>query len=610
MDEKIKNLRSLAVQLPQKPGVYIMYNKNDEIIYIGKAKVLKNRVSQYFGSPKNHNEKVRKMVQNVNRFDYIVTDSEFEALVLECSLIKQHRPKYNILLKDDKGYSYVKITNEDWPKISSVLQKLDDGATYIGPYMSSMVVKSAVDAARKIFKLPDCNKSFSSLKNSSRACLNYYIKQCSAPCIGKIKRKDYLESVNDAIAFLKGEDSASIKSLTQQMNAASEKLDFETAAKIRDRINAIKKLGQRQKVISSKIKNQDVFAFVFFDNLWCAEVFRFQDGRLFDNETFFFSVLSDDGDFREEFILQYYSMREKIPPIITLDEELRDSETIIKWLSEKSQKKIQIIIPKKGEQFKILQLCKKNAQEKILRKAQSKDKTNAALKELSGLLNLKKLPYYIEAYDISNTMGSENVAGMVVFQNGVPLKSSYKRFKIKGFIGQDDYASMREVIERRFTEYRAVKDQKTGFGKLPDLILLDGGKTHVAAVKPILNDFELDIPVFGMVKDSKHRTRAITTSGQEINVGVNSAAFSLITKIQDEVHRFAIGYHRKLRGKKNIESSLTGIPGVGPKRAKTLFLHFKTLDGIKNASIESLSDIPGITRPVAENIYNYFNKNL
>ena len=610
MDEKIRNLRSLSIQLPQKPGVYIMYNNDDEIIYIGKAKILKNRVSQYFGSPKNHSDKVRKMVQNVNRFDYIVTDSEFEALVLECSLIKQHRPKYNILLKDDKGYSYIKITNEDWPRISCVLQKLDDGATYIGPYMSFMAVKSAVDAARKIFKLPDCNKSFSSLKSSSRACLNYYIKQCSAPCIGKIKRKDYLDSINDAIAFLKGEDSASVKNLTQQMNDAAERLDFESAAKIRDRINAIKKLGQRQKVISSKIKNQDVFAFVFFENLCCAEVFRFQDGRLFDNETFFFSVLSDDGDFREEFILQYYSMREKVPPVITLDKDLHDSDTIIKWLNEKSLKKVKIIIPKKGEQFKILQLCQKNAQEKILRKVQNKDKTNVALKELAELLSLEKLPYYIEAYDISNTMGSENVAGMVVFQNGAPLKSSYRKFKIKSFIGQDDYASMREVIERRLSEYQAKKGQKTGFGKLPDLILLDGGKNHVATVRPVLAKMGLDIPIFGMVKDSKHRTRAITTSGQEINVGINSAAFSLITKIQDEVHRFAIGYHRKLRGKKTIESSLTDIPGVGSKRAKTLFLHFKTLDGIKNASIESLSDIPGITRPVAENIYNFFHKDL
>ena len=607
--EKVKELRKIAMDLPMSPGIYIMYNKDGEIIYIGKAKALKNRVSQYFGSQNTHSDKVRKMVSNVDHFDYTITDSEFEALTLECSLIKQNKPKYNILLKDDKGYSYIKITNEEWPRLSSVNQVLNDDATYIGPYMSSHAVKTAVDEVMKIFKLPNCNKNFSYKKREGRACLNYYINQCSAHCIGKIKRKDYLDSIKEAIDFLKGGDTAFLKGLKEKMNQASENLEFENAAKIRDKINSIKKLSQKQKVVSSKIKEQDIFAFVSDENLWCAEVFRFSDGKLYDSESFFFDTIVDENLVRGEFLEQYYLIRDKIPEVITIDNMPDGEELLAKWLSQKSGKKIKIISPKKGEQFQIVNLCRKNAQEKFLQRLKKSKKETTVLEELAKLLNLEKIPTYIESYDISNIMGSENVAGMVVFENTKPLKAAYRKFKIKNVQGQDDYDSMREVITRRLNEYEALKHENKGFGRLPDLILLDGGKGHVGAVKPILKARGYDVPVFGMVKDSKHRTRAIIDSGEEINISASSSVFNFVFRIQEEVHRFAIGYHRKLRSKTTLSSQLTDIPGVGAKRANILIKHFKTLERIKKADAAELASVAGVTLPVAKKIYEFFLNN-
>jgi len=608
----IKKLRAKAISLPEHPGVYIMKNKRNEIIYIGKAKSLKDRVSQYFGSQNNHSEKVRQMVFNVKNFEYILTDSEFEALVLECSLIKQHKPKYNILLKDDKGYHYIKVTNEKWPKLLEVKQVLDDNSEYIGPYTSSSSVKNSVDLAKKIFKLPDCRLDFS--KGNNRACLNYYIKQCSAPCIGKISHKNYIENIREAVEFLKGGDKKSISQLTLKMQKASESLDFEKAAELRDKIYSIKKLSnEEQKVILSKTKEQDVITLVKSKKMSCFEVFRFSNGRLSDREEFLVKNvdIENDGNARYEFLQRYYSSKTQIPPVILIDEYPEDKEILEKWLSEQKGKKVEIISPQKGENLKIVEMCKNNAAEKIAQSISRTNKETYALESLSKILSLKNFPEYIESYDISNTSGSENVAGMVVFYNGRPLKSSYKKFKIKTFTGQDDYASMREVIYRRIKEYKksleeSENKEKKGFAKLPDLILLDGGKGQVSVVKEILQSEKIDIPVFGMVKDNKHRTRAITSQGEEIAISKNREVFNLISKIQEEVHRFAIGYHRTLRRKNNLNSELLSIPGVGEKRARILLKHFKSLNRIKSAQVNELTSVKDISNYVANNIYNYF----
>ncbi|MDD6489566.1 MAG: excinuclease ABC subunit UvrC [Clostridia bacterium] len=606
----IKELREKAMKLPLTPGVYIMKNVKDEIIYIGKAKALKNRVSQYFGSEKNHQEKVKQMVANVDHFDYILCGSEFEALVLECSLIKQHKPKYNILLKDDKGYSYIKITNDSWRKISFVMQKDDDNAEYLGPYMSSWYAKNAVDEALKIFRLPSCNKTFPRDCKKGRPCLNYYIKQCSAPCSSKISHKDYCESVNEAVEFLKSGNSDSIKIMTEKMNAAAENLDFELAAKLRDRITAVKRITEKQKVVATSIPEQDVIAIMCEGEDACFAVLRFSDGRLYDKEDFLIKDIGQKADIplaRTEFIQQYYSMRENIPPVITLDGEVEDEDVLLKWLSERSEKRVKFLFSKRGEQQHILEMCRANAAEKLAQSRGHLGHELSALDELAKLLGLSKVPEYIESYDISNLSGSENVAGMVVFKNGRPFKEAYRRFRIKSFVGQNDYASMNEVLNRRFDEYEKNKDSGEGFGRLPDLILLDGGKGQVAAVKPVLEQRGLDIALFGMVKDDKHRTRAVTGDGGEIAINSKRQTFTLISSIQDEVHRFAIGYHRIARKKKAFSSSLTEIDGIGTERAKALLSYFKTVKRIKEADIDELLQVKCMNRPAAEAVYRYYH---
>ncbi len=608
----IKQLREKAMRLPLSPGVYIMKNKDGEIIYIGKAKALKNRVSQYFGSDRNHQEKVKRMVSNVWDFDYILCTSEFEALVLECSLIKQHKPKYNILLKDDKGYSYIRVSADQWRKLSFVMQKSDDGAEYLGPYMSAWYAKNAVDEAQKIFMLPSCNKVFPRDCKKGRPCLNYYIKQCCAPCSGKVSLKDYSERVNAAVDFLKKGDSDSIKLMTEKMNAAAENLDFELAAKLRDRINAVKKITEKQKVVAASVEEQDVISLMTEGADACFAVLRFNGGRLYDKEDFVIKDLGENADLsaaRAEFLMQYYSIWKNIPPIITLDGVPEDEELILGRLSELRGKKVKFHYPQKGEQQKILEMSKQNAAEKLAQSRGHYGHELSALDELAGLLGLSKPPVFIESYDISNLMGTENVAGMVVFKNGRPYKSSYRRFRIKGFVGQDDYASMHEVLTRRFEEYFKNKDSGDGFGQLPDLILLDGGKGQVAAVRSVLEHFGLDIPLFGMVKDSKHRTRAITDEGHEISITSKRQAFTLVSKLQDEVHRFAIGYHRQARSKKAFSSSLTEIDGIGEERAKALLSYFKTITRIKEADIEELLQVKGMNRPAAESVYNHYRKN-
>ena len=608
LDERLRKLKDKANKLPLTPGVYIMKDKDNKIIYIGKAKALKNRVSQYFGSQDKHLSKVRKMVSNVHDFDYILTDSEFEALVLECSLIKQNMPKYNILLKDDKGFSYIKITR-GWRNIFAVLQKDDEEAEYMGPYTAGFSVTKAVEQAKKIYKLPTCSRVFPRDIGKERPCLNYHLGLCCAPCSGKISLGEYLENVDDALDFLNFGSKKTIEKLTEEMEDASENLEFEKAAKIRDTIRSIEKVGSQQKVVSSTYKEQDVFALYTMDGKSCFAVLRFRDNALFDSEHFFVEEDESDEVMRRELLLSYYSMNRKIPPRIELDGELEDKENVVAFLSQKRGANVNIVIPQKGEQARLVDMCKANAMQKISEKYLGRNKGKEALEELTLMLGLSQVPEYIEAYDISHTGGGDNVAGMIVFRNGKPYKNSYRRFSIKGFVGQDDYGSMAEVLDRRFSEYEKCKEngETDGFGRLPDLILLDGGKGQVNAVAPVLKAHNINVPLFGMVKDNKHRTAAISTGGGRIDFNSRKKAFSLVTEIQDEVHRFAVAYHRKKHTKSALSASLTEIKGIGPQKAKNLIIKFRTLEKIREAGVEELQSVKGITKENALEIIKAFH---
>ncbi len=605
MNPKMGELRKKAMALPLLPGVYIMHDKSGEIIYIGKAKALKNRVSQYFGSQNNHAEKVRRMVDNVDDFEYIITDSEFEALILECSLIKQHTPKYNILLKDDKGYSYIRVGAGDWGRLSYVLQKKDDGATYIGPYKSSYYVKSAVEEANKIFMLPTCGRKFPQDFGKARPCLNYHIKQCMAPCTGRVRLEDYRESVAQALDFLRGGSSNSVKQLTAQMNEAAENLEFERAARIRDKIAAVKKMSDKQKVVLRETLDEDVIASFSDGGKTCFQVFRFEGGRLFDRESFIF----DSGDSEtetEEFLLRYYTIRNDIPKNIAVADSFPGIDDMRRWLSDRRGSGVNLTIPQRGEQAQLASMCRSNAAEALAQQKGATVREYSVLDELKEALGLEKLPEYIECYDISNLAGTENVAGMVVYQNGRPLKSAYKKFKIKGFEGQDDYASMAEVLTRRFEEYYKA-DSAEGFGRLPDLVLLDGGRGQVSAVREVFDKMNITVPLFGLVKDDKHRTRAVTGDGGEIAVSSRRALFTFLSKMQDEVHRFAIGYHHTRRKKAVFRSSLTDIDGIGEVRARALLKYFRTIDNISKADLAELEAAPKMTRDAALAVYRYFH---
>ena len=607
MQEKLRRLKDKANKLPLTPGVYIMKDKTGRIIYIGKAKALKNRVSQYFGSQEKHLTKVRKMVENVEDFDYILTDSEFEALVLECSLIKQNMPKYNILLKDDKGFSYIKI-KRGWRNIYAVLQKDDEDADYLGPYTAGFSVTKAVEQAKKIYKLPTCNKSFPRDIGKERPCLNYHLGLCCAPCSGKLSLGEYLKNVDGALDFLKFGGKETIRRLTAEMEEASENLEFEKAAKLRDTIRSIEKVGSSQKVVSSTYKVQDVFALSVMDGKACFAVLRFEDNRLCDSEHFFTEEGDSLSEMRAELITSYYSMNRNVPPRIEIDGEVEDKENIEKWLSEKRRSNVNIVVPQKGTQARLVEMCKSNAMQKLSEKYRCNDRNREALEELAMLLGLTNIPEYIEAYDISHTGGSDNVAGMVVFKDGRPLKDAYRRFAIKGFTGQDDYGSMAEVLSRRFEEYYKHKEAggTVGFARLPDLILLDGGKGQVNAVIPVLKEYNIQVPLFGMVKNSKHRTSAISTENGRIDFNARKKAFTLVTNIQDEVHRYAVAYHRKKHTKSALSATLTQIKGIGEKKAKNLMMKFKTLDAIGKADKETLMSVPGITEANAVEIIKAF----
>ena len=600
--EKLAELKAKANRLPLSPGVYIMKNKSGDIIYIGKAKALKNRVTQYFGSGNQHTEKVRRMVSNVNDFEYILCDSEFEALILENSLIKQNQPKYNILLKDDKGYSYILITNDKWKKITTS-KSTDKKGEYIGPYSSAYVVKETADEARKIFKLPDCTRSFD---KPSKPCLNYHIGLCDAPCRGKIPLSEYLETVDSAVDFIKHGDSGgeTLKLLEKKMLEAADELQFETAAKLRDRIEAIKKIKEKQKVVRSSYKSEDVIASALVGETACTEILIFRANRLADRKSFIFDGVSDRESLYGEFLTRYYEDSNDTPPRVVIDISA-DFGVTEKWLCEKAGRRVSIITPQIGEQKALLEMCRSNAAETLSQKMNRTGREMSVLDELARLLGLSAAPRYIEAYDISNTAGSENVAGMVVFKDARPFKPAYRKFKIKSFSGQDDYRSMAEVLDRRFCEYEKGTDE--AFSVLPDLILLDGGAGQMSAVAPVLERHGISVPLFGMVKDSKHRTRAVASFGGDITINSNRAAFTFITGIQDEVHRFAIGYHKNRRTKAMLNSELTEISGIGKARAAALLKHFRTVGAIKAADQDELAAAPGMTGPAAEQVYKHFH---
>ena len=625
---RLEYLREKVKKLPLQPGIYIMKDKKGQIIYIGKAKALKNRVSSYFRSVEKHTPKVYRMVENVWDFEYIVTSSEFEALVLECSFIKQHTPKYNILLKDDKGYHYIRVGGGEYGKITACHQPQKDGARYLGPYISGYVVKQTVDEVNKVFLLPTCNRNFPQEIGKQRPCLNYHIKQCMAPCSGKISPQEYAEALEEAVSFLKGSSANIQKILTQKMMQAAEAMQYEKAARYRDRIRAIQGLAENQKVVSIRYEEEDVIALVQSSVKCCAVVLQFRDYRLVDKEYFMLDELSEFAqnasltdskeqavepmmqELRTQFVLRYYDMKQQVPKAVVLDGPPSCQQELEEYLCQKAQRSVQLLLPQKGDQMKLLQMAKENASQQIAEQTRRTSREISALDELARLLGLHQVPNYIEAYDISN-IGSETiVAGMVVFEGGRPLKGAYRKFSVRSVVGKpDDYASMREVLTRRLERYEQHKQEGVGFGRLPDLIFLDGGRGHVAAVKPLVRQMGFDIPIFGMAKDDRHRTRTIATEDGELSVSSFRAAFDLLTSIQDEVHRFSIGYSRSKHASRAMESVLRSVEGIGEKRAKNLFLRFRTLKAMEAATVEQLEETPGMTHLTALNLYRYLHEN-
>lgn len=604
----LEKLREKARKLPMLPGVYIMKNTAGQIIYVGKAKKLKNRVSQYFNRVEKHPVKVYKMVMHVADFDYIVCDSEYEALMLECSMIKQHQPKYNILLKDDKGYCYIRITQGDWPRIQAVHSQAQDDATYLGPYYSFYVVRNTVDEALKIFKLPACNRCFPRDFGKARPCLNKYIDNCMGVCSGKIGKAEYNEAFQAALQFIKGGAGASVQLLQHQMEEAAENLEFERAARIRDRIRAIDRSRDKQKVITSAEQRIDVMAVAKTADTYALQVFVFRGGRLEDLSAYTFPIMSQPEELEADFIKQYYGEHSDIPPKIYIDNVPEDCLLLQQWLTEKRGKKVEILVPKISANKALVEMCRRNASELLAKERGISGNTAAALDELARLLGLEHAPEYIEAYDISHTAGNENVGAMVTFLMGEPCKAGYRKFRIKTVTGQDDFHSMAEVLDRRFTEYHADPGSGSGFGRLPDLILLDGGTPQLNAVRPVLQKHQITVPLFGMVKDSKHKTSAIASSGGCIAIKSNRRAYTLLTTIQDEVHRFAITYHHHRAGKKALHSRLLSIPGIGEKKAALLLKHFKTVKAIAEAAEDELAAVQGISAADAKNIRIFFSK--
>lgn len=612
---KTFNIEEELKKLPGKPGVYIMHDKSDEIIYVGKAISLKNRVRQYFQSSRNLSLKIQKMVSNIDRFEYIITDSELEALVLECNLIKEHRPKYNTMLKDDKSYPYIKVTvGEEYPRILFARQMKKDKSKYFGPYTSAGAVKDTIELLRKIYKIRTCNKSLPKDIGNGRPCLNYHIRQCLAPCQGYVDAEKYRENVNQALDFLNGSYSGVIKMLTEKMQKSSDDLDFEMAIEYRDLLESVKQVAQKQKITNSDMENEDVIACAQNGEDAVIQVFFIRDGKMLGREHFHMNIAM--AETREQiisgFIKHYYGGTPFIPAKIMVQDELDDRELLEQWLSEKRGHLARILNPKKGKKEKMVELAYSNAKlvldqdmDKIRRE---KERTEGAVKEIGDLIGVDGIRR-MEAFDISNISGVESVGSMVVFEDGRPKRNDYRKFKIKYVKGPDDYASMEEVLTRRFTHGMKEKDsgELTSFSIYPDLLMMDGGRGQVNVALRVLENLGLNIPVCGMVKDDSHRTRGLYYNNVEIPIDTHGEGFRLITRIQDEAHRFAIEYHRSLRGKTQVRSVLDDIEGIGPTRRKALMRYFRDIESIKNADINELMKADGITEKVASNIYNYFH---
>lgn len=609
MNERLPYLREKTALLTTSPGVYRMRDKTGHIIYIGKAKNLRNRVTSYFCKSPDHTPKVAKMVSNVYDYDFIVTDSEYEALVLECSLIKQHKPKYNILLKDDKGYSYIKISDEPYPRITMEMQKNGNG-TFLGPYTSTFVASQTAAEVNKVFMLPTCRRKFPDEFGKGRPCLNFHIKQCMGVCTGKFSEDEYAQAVNQAVEYIKSGSEASVEKLTEKMMQAAEDLDFELAARLRDRISAIKRAADRQKIISDDMKDTDVIAAAQNGDEACIAILMYRSGRLYDRSEVNVGELDTPAAMIQDFMVQYYSAPLRIPREIITEEEIPDAEMITRLLREKSGHAVDIFSRKRGKGLQLINMAKANASESLAIKVGRTGREIVALEELAKLLGLSEPPLYIEAYDISNLASTSMVAGMVVFENGRPNKKAYKRFSIKDVAIQNDVACMHEVLGRRFRHYRDENETDEGFKRLPDLILLDGGKGQINAVEPVLRELGINVPLFGMVKDNKHRTRAIATGGGEIAINENRSAFMLVTRIQDEVHRYSITYQRSKHRKQAYALEITKIKGIGEKKAEKIFGTFKTRSELKKASPEEIAKAAGISLDTANQVYEFVQNEI
>lgn len=605
MNERLGFLRDKANKLPFSPGVYFMKDKSGKIIYIGKAKALKNRVKSYFQSVERHNVKTFKLVQNIFDFDFIVTPTELDALVLEASQIKLHTPKYNILLKDDKGYNYVKISGGAYPRISYALQTDDKNATYLGPYTSGYTIKQTVEEANRIFMLPTCNKRFPQEFGKNRPCLNNHIGRCVGLCRGRISAEDYQKRVSAAIEYIKNGSKHSIELMKAEMEELSEKLEFEKAAVLRDRIAAIEKAEKSQQIYSSKTSDYDIVGLAQNMELSSVAVVSYRGGRLIDKQNFFIGDEYEQQQMISDFLVEFYSRQQVIPKEIYLDREIDDKELLEQFFSDKTGKKVSIVVPKRGEGLTQVMLAKSNAAEYLSLKVGRTAKEISALEDLAKLLGLKKIPMYIESYDISNMGEQTRVAGMIVYRNGRPFKPAYRKFTIKDVIGIDDYACMQEVIRRRFQRYL---DADESFSVMPDLILLDGGKGHVAAVQEVLNDMKISVELFGLVKDDKHRTRAVAKEGGEIQINSNKRVFDFLTNLQDEVHRFSINFQRQSHKKKQYELELTRVRGIGEAKAAALLREFKTKSAMKEASVEELAKAAKVGTEVAQELYLYIQE--
>lgn len=618
------NIEEELKKLPAKPGVYIMRDHKDTIIYIGKAISLKNRVRQYFQSSRNLSPKIQRMVEHMDHFEYIITDSELEALVLECNLIKEHRPKYNTMLKDDKTYPYIKVTvNEAYPRVLTTRQMKKDKAKYFGPYTGGGAVKDIIDLLRKVYKIRTCNRNLPRDIGKERPCLYYYMGQCDAPCQGFISEKEYGENINQVLEFLNGNYSPVLKMLEQNMTEASEKLEFEKAAEYRDLIESVKVIANRQKITNTDQMDRDVIAFAREKDEAVVQTFFIRGGKLIGRDHFHLSGVEGetDGGVMTSFMKQFYAGTPYIPKEIFLGAQPDEEELLVDWLSSLRGQKVFIKVPKKGDKEKLVELARKNAQivlnQDIEKIKLQEARTTGALKDLADLLDLPIIER-IESYDISNTAGFESVGSMVVYEKGKPKRADYRKFKIKTVQGPDDYASLYEVLTRRFTHgikerqelrEKGMDEALGSFTKYPDLILMDGGKGQVGVALKVLSELNLNIAVCGMVKDDNHRTRGLYYNNQELPIDKSSELFRLITRIQDETHRFAIEYHRSLRQKRQVRSILDDIKGIGPTRRRALMKHFQSLEAVQSADVEELMKVPSMNRQAAEAVYFFFHKN-